>query len=48
MEVFDHLNGPYCGAFERHFGLGRGDLNNNFPKSQIPGGVPGGDVETSI
>ena len=29
--AFDHLNGPLCGAFERHFGPGRGgDLNNNF------------------
>ena len=23
---------------------GRGNLNKNFPKIQIPGGLPGGDV----
>ena len=27
---------------------GGGNLNNNFPKSQMPGGLPGGDVEASI
>ena len=25
-----------------------GNLNNNVQKSQMPGGVPGGDVEASI
>ena len=25
-----------------------GNLNKNFPKSQMPGGLPGGDVEASI
>ena len=25
-----------------------GNLNNNFQKSQMPGGLPGGDVEASI
>ena len=24
--AFDHLNGPWCGAFERHFGPGRGEF----------------------
>ena len=48
MGAFDHLNGPQCGAFERHFGPGRGNLNNNFQKSQMPGGLPGMDVEASI
>ena len=38
MGAFDHLNGPQCGAFERHFRPGRGNLNNNFQKSQMPGG----------
>ena len=118
--AFDHLNGPQCGAFERHFGWGRGslprsrsqgfvtlsylraclhgvedpglvglvsfvftlwgtqnkrnlphqtgfptpckqglrtparevrgggNLNNNFQKSQMPGGLPRGDVKASI
>ena len=42
MGAFDHLNGPYCGAFEQHFGSERGNLNNNFQKRQMPGGLPGG------
>ena len=42
-----NMNGPLCGAFERHFGPG--NLNNNFQKSQMPGGLPGvGHVEASI
>ena len=44
MGAFDHLNGPQCGAFERHFRPGRGNLNNNFQKSQMPGGLPGGGM----
>ena len=28
--------------------LGGGNLNKNFPKIQMPGGLPGGDVEASI
>ena len=27
---------------------GGGNLNKNFPKIQIPGGLSGGDVEASI
>ena len=27
---------------------GGGNLNRNFPKIQMPGGLPGGDVEASI
>ena len=27
---------------------GGGNLNKNFPKIQMPGGLPGGDVEASI
>ena len=27
---------------------GRGNLKKNFPKIQMPGGLPGGDVEASI
>ena len=26
MEAFDHLNEPYCGAFERYFGSDRGEF----------------------
>ena len=33
---------PSVGAFEQHFGPGIGwNLNNNFQKSQMPGGLPG-------
>ena len=46
--AFDHLNGPLCGAFERHFDPGKGNLNNNFQKVKCPGGCSGGDVEASI
>ena len=53
MGAFDHLNGPQCGAFERHFGPGRGEFElfefDNFRKSQMPGGLPGeGHVEALI
>ena len=37
---------PGVGAFEQIFGSGRGNLNTNFTKIQMPGG--GGDVEASI
>ena len=40
--AFDHLEWTYDGAFEQLFGLGRGNLNENFPKIQMPGGFPGG------
>ena len=46
--AFDHLEWTYDGAFEQLFGLGRGEFSKNFPKIQMPGGLPGGDVETSI
>ena len=42
-----HLNSYLA----RGGGRGRGDLNTNFPKIQMPGGLPrggGGDVEASI
>ena len=41
---------PGVGAFEQLFGPGRGggDLNTNFPKIQMPGGLPGRNVEASI
>ena len=29
------------GAFEKLFGPGRGGLNKNFPKIQMPGELPG-------
>ena len=32
----------YDGAFERLFGLGGGNWNNNFQKSKMPGELPGG------
>ena len=32
---------PGVGAFEQLFGLGRGNLNTNFPKIQMPGSCPG-------
>ena len=35
-----HLNGILV--------RGGGNWNNNFKKSQMPGGLPGGDVEASI
>ena len=38
MGAFDHLEWTYDGAFEQLFGLGRGNLNKNFPKIQMPGG----------
>ena len=42
--------GAFDGAFEQHFGSGRGEFDNNFQKSQMLGGLPGGggDVEASI
>ena len=46
--AFDHLEWTYDGAFEQLFGLGRGEFSKNFPKIQMPGGLPGGDVEASI
>ena len=49
MGAFDHLEWTYDGAFEQLFGLGRGEFSKNFPKIQMPRGLPGGgDVEASI
>ena len=48
MGAFDHLEWTYDGAFEQLFSLGRGEFEQNFPKIQMPGGLPGGDVEASI
>ena len=41
MKVFDHLNGR-VGHFNGILVRVEGNLNNNFPKSQMPGGLPGG------
>ena len=46
--AFDHLEWTYDGAFEQLFGLGRGEFCKNFPKIQMPGGLPGEDVGASI
>ena len=46
-----HLKRTYDETFERLFGSGRGrggDLNTDFPKIQMPGGLPGVNVEASI
>ena len=32
------------GAFEQLFGRGGGNLNKDFPKIQMPGGLPGGGM----
>ena len=47
MGAFDHLEWTYDGAFEQLFSFGRGEFEQNFPKIQMPGGLPGGDVEAS-
>ena len=39
--AFDHLEWTCNGAFEQLFGLERGNLNKNFPKIQMRGGLPG-------
>ena len=41
-------NGPMMGHLNSFSASGGGNLNKNFPKIQIPGGLPGGDVEASI
>ena len=40
--AFDHLEWTCNGAFEQLFDLGRRNLNKNFPKIQMPGGLPPG------
>ena len=42
LGAFDHLEWTYDGTFEQFFGFGRGNLNKNIPKTQMPGGLPGG------
>ena len=40
---------PGVGHLNSFLARGGGNLNKNFPKIQIPGGLPGGgDVEASI
>ena len=42
-------NGPMMGHLNSFSASGGGTLNKNFPKIQMPGGLPGGgDVEASI
>ena len=42
-------NGPMTGYLNSFSASGGGNLNKNFPKIQMPGGLPGGgDVEASI
>ena len=41
-------NGPIMGHLNSFLASGEGNLNKNFPKLQLPGGLPGGDVEVSI
>ena len=41
-------NGPMMGHLNSFLASGEGNLNKNFPKLQLPGGLPGGDVEVSI
>ena len=43
MEVFDHLEWTYNGAFEEPFGLGKGEFEQKFSKnSNAQGGGVGG------
>ena len=42
MGAFGHLKWTHNGAFEQLFGLRRGEFEQNFPKSQMHGGLPGG------
>ena len=44
VEAFDHLEWTYNGTFEQLFGLGRGKFSKNFPKIQMPGGLPRGGM----
>ena len=39
---------PRVGAFEQLFGPGREEFEQKFSKIQMPGGLPGEDVEASI
>ena len=41
LGAFDHLEWTYDGTFEQFFGFGRGNLNKNIPKTQMPGGLTG-------
>ena len=42
MGAFDHLNGPSVGHLNGILAPVGGNLNNNFRKSQMPGGLPVG------
>ena len=42
--AFDHLNGPSVGHLNGILAPVGGNLNNNFRKSQMPGGLPVGGV----
>ena len=42
MGAFDHLNGPSVGHLNSILAPVGGNLNNNFRKSQMPGGLPVG------
>ena len=42
MGAFDHLEWTYDGAFEQLFSLESGEFDKNFPKIQMPGGLPRG------
>ena len=45
MVAFDHLNmGPSVGHLNGILARVGGNLNKNFKKSQIPGGLPGGSM----
>ena len=51
MSGWGHLitwNGSMMGHLNSFSASGGGGLNKNFPKIQMPGGLPGGDVEASI
>ena len=52
MGAFDHLEWTCDGAFEQLFGLGRGEFEKNFLKTQLPGGLrrgfPGGMFKLRI
>ena len=42
MGAFDHLNGPIMEHLNSFSASGGGNLNRNFPKTQMPGGLPAG------
>ena len=42
------LISPGWGHLNSYLAREGGNLNTNFPKFQMPGGLPGGDVKASI